>query len=54
MVEVAQEFPSAQVIGLDISTVERDYVPSNARFIIGDVNDGIPLMDNSTDLVHSR
>lgn len=54
VIEVAHEYPSAHVVGFDISKIERNDVPSNAEFIVGDVTNGIPLKDNSTDLVASR
>jgi ubiquinone/menaquinone biosynthesis C-methylase UbiE len=54
VIEVAHEYPSAHVVGFDISKIERNDVPSNAEFIVGDVTNGIPLKDNSTDLAASR
>jgi len=54
VVEVADEYPTARVIGFDLSPIQPSLVPSNAEFIVQDVNEGISLTDASTDLVHSR
>jgi ubiquinone/menaquinone biosynthesis C-methylase UbiE len=53
--EVATEFPSATVYGLDIAPVTRSDVPSNCSFITLDMNEGpFPFEDASMDLVNSR
>jgi len=54
VLEVAEEWPSARVVGLDLSPIQPTLVPSNAEFIVEDVNQGIGFNDASTDLVHSR
>jgi ubiquinone/menaquinone biosynthesis C-methylase UbiE len=53
-VEVANQFPNANVYGLDLSPIHRKDAPSNCQFVVGDLNDGLKFEDNSTDLVHSR
>jgi hypothetical protein len=54
-VEVAEEYPSARVIGMDLSPVQRQDVPSNCRFIIGDLTKDLEEFGNGgLDLVHSR
>jgi ubiquinone/menaquinone biosynthesis C-methylase UbiE len=54
VLEVAAEYPSTRVIGMDLSPIEPTTVPTNAEFIVEDVNQGTGLSDASTDLVHSR
>ena len=54
VLEVADEYPSAGVVGLDLSPIQPTLVPSNAEFIVEDVNQGIGFSDASIDLVHSR
>jgi hypothetical protein len=39
---------------MDLSPIQPTLVPSNAEFIVEDVNQGIGLSDASTDFVHSR
>jgi ubiquinone/menaquinone biosynthesis C-methylase UbiE len=55
-VEVAQEYPSATVWGLDLSPVPTLLydIPRNCEFIIGDVTHGLDCPDGTLDLVHSR
>lgn len=54
VIEVAEQVPSARVVGLDLSPIQPTLVPSNAEFIVEDVTQGIGFSDASTDLVHSR
>ena len=53
-VEVANQFPTANVCGLDLSPIHRADVPENCRFVVGDLNEGLKFDDASMDLVHSR
>ena len=52
--QVATEFPSATVYGLDIAPINRDDVPSNCKFVTHDLNAGLPFGDSSMDFVNSR
>ena len=53
--EVAEEFPTARVIGTDISpTQPTDDLPPNCEFRLESALDGLNLDDNSVDLLHSR
>ncbi|KAI0179086.1 S-adenosyl-L-methionine-dependent methyltransferase [Hypoxylon sp. FL1284] len=52
-IEVADMFPSAQVVGCDLSPIQPVWVPSNVRFIIDDIEDEWAHGDN-WDLVHVR
>ena len=53
-IEVAEQFPTANVYGLDLSPVQTTHVFENVHFIIADVSEGLDFDDGSTDLVHSR
>ena len=53
--EVAEEFPSATVTGLDLSPIDPPgNVPKNCEFMVGDLTHGLKFDDRSLDLVHSR
>jgi len=53
--EVAQEYPDTQVIGMDLSPIQRQDVPPNCKFMIGDLTkDLVEFHNGSFDLVHSR
>jgi ubiquinone/menaquinone biosynthesis C-methylase UbiE len=53
-VEVANQFPTANVFGLDLSPIHRKDTPENCQFMVGDLNEGIAFDTDSVDLVHSR
>jgi ubiquinone/menaquinone biosynthesis C-methylase UbiE len=53
--EVADEFPDAEVIGTDLSPVQpTDDVPQNCQFRVESLLDGLNFDDGSVDLLHSR
>src|SRR5579875_3108648 len=52
--ELAQQFPQAEVIGLDLELVKATTPPSNYRFVQGDLLQGLPFDNNSFDFVHQR
>lgn len=55
VVEVADQFPSAIVTGMDLSPANPLYeLSDNCEFIVGDLTEGLKFDDNSLDLVHSR
>jgi len=55
VVEVAEEFPTATVTGLDLSPIDHSgKVPKNCEFVVGDLTDGLKFDDGSMGLVHSR
>jgi ubiquinone/menaquinone biosynthesis C-methylase UbiE len=55
VVEVADQFPEARVIGMDLSPANPLYeLSENCEFIVGDATEGLKFDDNSLDLVHSR
>lgn len=54
VVEVAEEFPSAYVYGVDLSPIQDTFVPQNAEFIVADITEGLDFDDGRNDLVQSR
>jgi hypothetical protein len=52
--EVAEEFPACQVIGIDLSPIETPR-PLNCEFIVGDLTQELVRLEaGSMDFVHSR
>lgn len=55
VLEVAKEFPSAGVCGIDLSPIRTDETfPKNAEFRVMDLTQGLKFTSCSVDLVHSR
>ncbi|MBX5459331.1 MAG: methyltransferase domain-containing protein [Thermogemmatispora sp.] len=53
--ELAQQFPQAEVIGLDLEQIKASASPPpNYRFVQGDVLQGLPFANDSFDFVHQR
>ncbi|CAK7207605.1 hypothetical protein SEUCBS139899_010415 [Sporothrix eucalyptigena] len=53
-IEFAQLYPSAEVIGTDLSPIQPDFVPPNCRFEIDDADDEWTYGSSPFDLVHLR
>ncbi|EFX02118.1 methyltransferase type 11 [Grosmannia clavigera kw1407] len=53
-IDVADQFPNAQVIGTDISPIQSIWVPPNAKFEIDDATQPWTWPDNAFDFVHIR
>ncbi|KAL0071352.1 hypothetical protein AAF712_001209 [Marasmius tenuissimus] len=54
-VSMADEFPRAEVIGIDLAPLQPRDVPPNCTFELYDLDQGpIPYPDNYFDLVHAR
>ena len=54
-VEVAEQCPTTQVIGMDLSPIQRAHVPKNCEFRVGDVTTDLgQFHEGSADLIHSR
>jgi Methyltransferase domain len=54
-IEVADEYPRTEVIGMDLAPIQSEEVPLNCEFRVGDVtNELVEFDDGSVDLVHSR
>lgn len=52
--DFADEYPSSEVIGVDLSPIQPASVPPNCRFVVDDVNEAWQYPDNKFDLVHIR
>lgn len=59
--ELAQQFPQANVIGVDVVPTEQFTTghglvkpPDNYQFVSGNVMEGLPFADNTFDFVHQR
>ena len=54
-IEVADEFPTARVIGMDLSPIQPHHIPRNCEFRVGDLTQDLADFNSgSVDLVHSR
>lgn len=53
-IEMADEFPSAQVTGVDLSPIQPGWVPPNVQFVIDDVNLEWSAPNDSFDFIHVR
>ncbi|KAL3420073.1 methyltransferase [Phlyctema vagabunda] len=54
-IDFADEYPSAEVIGNDLSPIQPDWVPANCKFIIDDVESAWPDDEYSHyDFIHGR
>ena len=51
--QVADQFPSAEVLGVDLSPIQPVWVPPNCKFIVDDIEDDWVNGDN-WDYVHLR
>ncbi|KAF9872330.1 polyketide synthase [Colletotrichum karsti] len=52
-IEMGDRYPSAEITGLDLSPIQPQWVPSNVRFLVDDVEDTW-LNGNDFDFVHLR
>lgn len=50
---VADKYPSAEIIGLDLSPIQPDWVPPNVRFMVDDIEDEW-IESDPYDLIHMR
>ncbi|KAG0648200.1 Velvet complex subunit LAE1 [Hyphodiscus hymeniophilus] len=53
-VHIADEYPSAQVLGNDISPIQPRFVPPNCKFEIDDLNSTWMHCENHFDFIHIR
>ncbi|KAJ9203726.1 hypothetical protein DTO164E3_27 [Paecilomyces variotii] len=53
-IQVADEFPSAEVIGVDLSPIQPSWTPPNLRFIVDDVSEDWAFPEESFDFIHVR
>ncbi|KAF5595166.1 phosphoethanolamine n-methyltransferase 3 [Fusarium subglutinans] len=53
-IEMAEEFPSAEVIGTDVAPTQPDWVPPNCHFEVDDVEREWTWKEDSFDFVYAR
>ena len=51
---VADEYPGAEVIGIDLSPIQPTWVPPNVRFYVDDAESEWDERPDSVDFVHAR
>ena len=52
--DFADEYPSAEVIGSDLSPIQPTFVPPNLKFEVDDVEEPWVHPENHFDLIHVR
>lgn len=54
-IDIADEYPSAEVFGVDLSPIQPDWVPNNCRFHVDDYEDEWTYAeDEKFDYIHAR
>ncbi|GAB7347281.1 hypothetical protein MBLNU459_g3368t2 [Dothideomycetes sp. NU459] len=53
-VEMGDLHPSAEIVGVDLSPIQPDWVPPNVRFIVDDIESEWLYPENHFDMIHSR
>jgi hypothetical protein len=51
---VGDEYPSAEILGIDLSPIQPSWVPPNVRFIVDDAESPWVYPPNHFDFVHTR
>jgi len=51
--DFADEHPEAEVIGVDLSPIQPEFVPVNCKFEVDDVTDDWTWPTNHFDMIHS-
>ena len=54
MSTVGEKFPSAHVLGLDLSPIQPDWVPPNVHFQVDDIESPWLHPRNHFDFIHAR
>jgi hypothetical protein len=52
--QMADAYPSSEVLGLDIAPVQPEWVPPNCHFLINDVEMPWELEHRNYDFIHAR
>jgi ubiquinone/menaquinone biosynthesis C-methylase UbiE len=52
--EVAREYPTAQVVGTDLSPMQSTNTPENCKFLVESLMDGLSFETGSVDYLQSR
>ncbi|KAK3356533.1 S-adenosyl-L-methionine-dependent methyltransferase [Lasiosphaeria hispida] len=53
-IDMADEYPSAEVVGIDLSPIQPTWVPPNVRFLVDDAESEWTHGRNRLDFVHAR
>jgi SAM-dependent methyltransferase len=53
-IDIGDTFPSAQVIGIDLSPIQPTWVPPNVQFIVDDAESDWMFSEDSFDYIHIR
>ncbi|KAL7271335.1 hypothetical protein RUND412_005919 [Rhizina undulata] len=53
-IEIADQFPSADVLGVDLSPIQPNFIPPNLAFEVDDIEEAWQYQDNSFDFIHIR
>lgn len=53
-IEISDKFPDAQVIGVDLSPIQPNFVPINVKFEVDDVEDDWTWPENHFDVIYSQ
>ncbi|KAL7265844.1 hypothetical protein RUND412_011629 [Rhizina undulata] len=53
-IDIADQYPEAHVIGVDLSPIQPQWVPPNVVFEVNDIEEPWPYADNSFDFIHLR
>lgn len=51
---VGDQFPSAEVLGVDLSPIQPNWIPPNVRFVVDDVESPWLYPRDHFDYIHSR
>ncbi len=51
---VGDEYPSAEVIGIDLSPIQSDWVPPNVKFYVDDAEEDWVDTTGDLDYIHAR
>jgi hypothetical protein len=51
---VGDEYPSASILGVDLSPIQPQWVPPNVRFMVDDVESPWLHKPDSLDFIHAR
>lgn len=53
-IEMGDQFPSANVLGIDLSPIQPEWVPANVHFVVDDAESDWIYPDNHFDYIHTR
>ncbi|KAF2139284.1 uncharacterized protein K452DRAFT_289833 [Aplosporella prunicola CBS 121167] len=53
-IDFADQYPSAEVVGTDLSAIQPNWVPPNLRFEVDDASDEWTFQKDSFDFIHAR